>query len=42
LRVDYQGGHGIGETKQQAMEESADEFAFFMWQFGNPDFQPKK
>ncbi|HEY1629286.1 MAG TPA: prolyl oligopeptidase family serine peptidase, partial [Tepidisphaeraceae bacterium] len=41
LRVDYQGGHGIGESKQQAMEESADEFAFFMWQFGEPAFQPK-
>ncbi len=30
LRVDFQGGHGIGESKQQALEERTDMFAFFL------------
>jgi prolyl oligopeptidase len=34
LRVDFAGGHGIGSTKQQAIEESADVFAFLLWQLG--------
>jgi prolyl oligopeptidase len=41
LRVDYQGGHGIGASKQQLMEEYADEYAFFLWQFGESGFQVK-
>jgi prolyl oligopeptidase len=35
LRVDFAGGHGFGSTKQQAIEETADEFAFLLWQVGN-------
>jgi prolyl oligopeptidase len=34
LRVDFAGGHGIGSTKQQAVEETADVFAFLLWQLG--------
>ena len=35
LRVDFAGGHGIGSTKRQAIEETADIFAFLLWQLGN-------
>jgi prolyl oligopeptidase len=35
LRVDFAGGHGIGATKEQAIETSADVFAFLLWQIGN-------
>jgi prolyl oligopeptidase len=40
LRVEYAGGHGIGASRIQREEESADVFSFFLWRFGNPDFQP--
>jgi prolyl oligopeptidase len=42
LRVDYQGGHGIGASRKQREEEYADEFSFFLWQFGVAGFQPVK
>jgi prolyl oligopeptidase len=43
LRVDYAGGHGtLGATRGQADEQYADEWSFLLWQFGVPDFQPKK
>ncbi len=42
LRIDYDGGHGgIGGSKLQGVTTAADEFAFLLWQFGDPDFQPK-
>jgi prolyl oligopeptidase len=41
LRVDYDAGHGIGSTKSQADELLADEYAFLLWQLGDPAFQPK-
>ena len=41
LRLDYDAGHGIGSTKSQVLQERADTFAFFLWQMGVPDFQPK-
>ncbi|MEO8081098.1 MAG: prolyl oligopeptidase family serine peptidase [Caldimonas sp.] len=41
LRVDYDAGHGIGSTKSQTTEETADEWAFLLWQFGIPGFQPR-
>jgi len=41
FRVDYGGGHGIGDTRQQRQERRADEWAFLLWQFGEPGFQPK-
>ena len=40
LRVDYDAGHGIGSTKTQTIEESADEWSFLFWQFGVPGFPP--
>jgi prolyl oligopeptidase len=42
FRVDYDAGHGIGSTKSQTNAKVADEYAFLLWQFGEPDFQPKK
>ena len=42
LRVDYEAGHGIGNTKAQQEKESADEWSFLLWQFGVPEFQPAK
>jgi prolyl oligopeptidase len=40
LRVDYKGGHGIGASKRQRVEETADWYSFFLWQFGESGFQP--
>ena len=42
LRVDYEAGHGIGNTKAQREKEQTDEWSFLLWQFGVPDFQPPK
>ncbi len=39
LRVDYDAGHGMGSTKAQGDELLADEYAFLLWQLGDPDFQ---
>jgi prolyl oligopeptidase len=41
FRVDYHAGHGIGSTRTQRHAEKADIWSFFLWQFGNPEFQPK-
>jgi len=40
LRVEYEGGHGIGASRNQRDEEYADIFSFFFWQFGMTGFQP--
>jgi prolyl oligopeptidase len=42
LRLEYESGHGIGSTKTQQIRERADWFAFAMWQFGEPGFQPSQ
>lgn len=42
LRVDYDAGHGIGSTRLQEDKQLADQFAFLLWQFGEPGFQPKQ
>jgi prolyl oligopeptidase len=34
LRLDYDAGHGIGNTRKQQQEELADRFAFLLWQMG--------
>lgn len=41
LRLDYDAGHGIGNTKKQQLEERADLFAFTLWQMGVPFYQPR-
>jgi prolyl oligopeptidase len=40
LRVDYDAGHGMGSTKSQGDALRADEYAFLLWQLGDPSFQP--
>jgi prolyl oligopeptidase len=42
FRVEFDAGHGIGSTRQQRDNETADEFAFLLWQFGVTGFQPGK
>jgi prolyl oligopeptidase len=39
LLLDYQSGHGIGNTKQQVQADRANVFSFFLWQFGLPGFE---
>ena len=34
LRLDWQAGHGVGDTKAQWQAERADVLAFLLWQFG--------
>ncbi len=40
LRLDYDAGHGVGSTRNQRNAELADVYAFMLWQFGEPGFQP--
>lgn len=40
LRLAYDAGHGIGNTKRQQLEERADMLAFFLWQMGVAGYQP--
>ncbi len=40
LRIEFDAGHGVGSTRKQRDDETADEFAFLLWQFGEPGFQP--
>lgn len=40
LRVDFDAGHGMGSTKPQNEQLNADLQSFFLWQFGDPEFQP--
>jgi prolyl oligopeptidase len=41
LNLDYESGHGIGDTKAQRQKQIADNYAFLFWQEGHPEFQPK-
>ena len=41
MLVDFDAGHGMGSTKAQRDREMADQMAFFYWQIGKPDYQPK-
>ena len=40
VRLDYEAGHGGGSSRTQAQERQADIWAFLLWQFGMPGFQP--
>ncbi|MEA3117952.1 MAG: prolyl oligopeptidase [Paraburkholderia sp.] len=42
LRVDYDAGHGIGSSRAQYSSKLADEWAFALWQMGEPGFMPKQ
>jgi prolyl oligopeptidase len=41
MRLEYDAGHGVGATRDQAQRRTADRWAFLLWQAGAPDFQPK-
>jgi prolyl oligopeptidase len=40
--IDYDGGHGIGNTRAQQIRRLSDLLAFMLWQTGDPEFQPMK
>ena len=40
LNLDYEAGHGQGSTREQSRRQMADIWAFMLWQFGEPGFQP--
>ena len=40
MRLDYEAGHGGGSSRDQAQQRQADIWAFLLWQFGLPEFQP--
>jgi prolyl oligopeptidase len=40
LRIDAEAGHGIGSTKTQSDDLSADTIAFVLWRAGVPEWQP--
>ena len=42
LRVNYDAGHGITDTLQQQVSDWTDIFTFFLWNMGDPAFQPAK
>lgn len=41
LRLDYDAGHGVGSTRSQRNAELADIYSFLLWQFSDPQFQPR-
>jgi prolyl oligopeptidase len=41
LEVDYDAGHGMGSQRAQIRQLFTDEMAFALWQFGDPQFQPR-
>jgi prolyl oligopeptidase len=41
LRVDFDAGHGMGSSVAQTLDTTADVWSFFLWQMGDPAFQPK-
>ncbi|MBU6436703.1 MAG: S9 family peptidase [Betaproteobacteria bacterium] len=41
LRLDYNAGHGIGNTKSQRQAETADIYSFLLWNMGVPGFAPQ-
>lgn len=41
MRLEYDAGHGVGSTRIQQQARIADRWAFFLWQAGARDFQPR-
>jgi prolyl oligopeptidase len=39
LKVNYESGHGIGDTKMIYYQDMADRLSFAFWQTGHPDYQ---
>jgi prolyl oligopeptidase len=42
FRVNYDAGHGLTDTVAQQVSDWSDIFTFFLWNFGDPAFQPTK
>jgi prolyl oligopeptidase len=42
LRLDWQAGHGIGDTRSQTLDARADVFAFLLWQMGMPGWELRR
>ncbi len=42
MRLDPEAGHGSGASRAQQQERQVDIWAFLLWQFGVPEFQPVK
>jgi prolyl oligopeptidase len=42
LDIDYESGHGIGNTKAQDIQQTTDLLSVMLWQLGDPEFQPAK
>jgi prolyl oligopeptidase len=42
LWVDFESGHGIGNTKSKQFESAADRLAFGLWRTGHPGFEFEK
>ena len=42
LRVDFDAGHGMGSSVSQRLDETADVWSFFLWQFGDAAFAPRR
>ncbi|WP_299433851.1 prolyl oligopeptidase family serine peptidase [uncultured Aquimarina sp.] len=42
LKVGFKSGHGIGNSAQKRIEDTADVLSFAFWQTGHPNYQPKK
>jgi prolyl oligopeptidase len=40
IRLDFDAGHGVGNTKKQQLAERADMYAFMLWQMGVAGYQP--
>jgi prolyl oligopeptidase len=40
LDIDYESGHGIGNTKAQDIRHTTDLLSVMLWQLGDPEFQP--
>ncbi len=40
FRVNFDAGHGLTDTIAQQVSDWTDVFTFFLWNFGDPDFQP--
>ena len=40
LRVNYDAGHGLTDTTAQQVSDWTDIFTFFLWNFGDPAYQP--
>ncbi|GGC58653.1 prolyl oligopeptidase family serine peptidase [Undibacterium terreum] len=41
LRIDYDGGHGMGSSRAKIIAETADVWSFFLWQMDAPGYSYK-